>query len=319
MCLLLFAYQAHPGYRLVLGANRDEFYDRPTAPAAFWDDAPWILGGRDLSAGGTWLAISKDGRFGAVTNIRAPGSHHDNAPSRGWLIRDYLCGESAAAAYLDELQVRAGTFNGFNLILGDASGIYYFSSRGGKPQRVSPGLHGLSNHLLDTPWPKVVRGKCALGRVLRTTVLRTAVLRTAVLHTARDISIDAVLALLTDSTHPDDRALPDTGVGLTLERFLSPLFIVGAHYGTRASSVILIDQLGTVQFCERTFGSNSEVLGERHFRFELEGRASQWAAPCKGCTLQGLHPARAAPCKGCTLQGLHPARDVMTCRRSSGS
>lgn len=253
MCLLLFSYASHPHYSLILAANRDEFYARPAARAAFWDEAPQVLAGKDLQGGGTWLGITRQGRFAALTNYRDPASLREDAPSRGGLVRDYLSGQEAPRAYLERIAARAGDYNGFNLIAGDRKGIWYYSNRGGR-EEISPGLHGLSNHLLDTPWPKVEKGKAALARLT---------------EKAGALTPEDIFAHLADETKPPDRMLPDTGVGLAWERTLSPVFITSPSYGTRSSTVILIGRDGQVTFAERTF-NGGPVAGEAVYQFELD-------------------------------------------------
>ncbi len=238
MCLILFTYKAHPNYFLVLAANRDEFYARPTLGADFWEDAPHILAGRDLKAGGTWLGVDRFGRFAAVSNYRDPGSNKTNALSRGHLVSNFLRGQQTPADYVDNLRLRGQEYNGFNLLVGDRSELWYYSNRINTGRLLEPGVHGASNHLLDTPWPKVQRGKKRLGELL-----------------AQNSTVDpeAILEILSDCTIADDADLPDTGVGLTMERMLSPIFIVSPHYGTRSSSVLLIDRDEQVTFVERSF------------------------------------------------------------------
>lgn len=253
MCLILFAYRQHPQYELVLIGNRDEYYARPTAPLAWWHDAPALLAGRDLAAGGTWLGVTRNGRFAAITNYRDPRSARPDAPSRGPLVSDYLKGDCPAWDYLLNLQARAAEYNGFNLLLGDAEGLCYFSNQGGAPQRLEPGLYGLSNHLLNTPWPKVERGRQALALLLQ---------GGAEPETAH------LLHLLTDRNPADDPDLPDTGAGLAWERLLSPLFITSPDYGTRSSSVLRVSQKRRVTLAEKTWPEGTVR------EFEL-----QWPAP----------------------------------------
>ena len=254
MCLILFALDAHPRYRLVLAANRDEFYDRPTAPAAFWDDAPHILAGRDLQGGGTWCGITTGGRFAAVTNYRDPRTHREGMRSRGMLVADYLRGGMPADAWQERLRREGGGYNGFNIIFGDGGGLHYFSNRGDAASPVTPGIHGLSNHLLDTPWPKVTRGKQALAELL----------------TAGDeLAPDDLFAILADRTVAPDHLLPDTGVGLERERLLSPLFITSPTYGTRSSTVVLIGRDGDCAFMERSFNGAADHPGTAAFRFRV--------------------------------------------------
>ncbi|WP_298266473.1 NRDE family protein [Geobacter sp.] len=254
MCLILFALEAHPRYRLVLAANRDEFYDRPTAPASFWDDAPQVLAGRDLTGGGTWCGITTGGRIAAVTNYRDPRTYREGAPSRGRLVADFLRGEMTPAALLERLHREGNSYNGFNLIFGDGSELLYFSNRGALPARVPAGIHGLSNHLLDTPWPKVARGKEALAKLLA----------------ARDEPApDDLFAILADRTPAPDHLLPDTGVGPERERLLSPLFIATPTYGSRSSTVILIGRDNTCTFVERSFNGAADHPRTVKFRFTI--------------------------------------------------
>lgn len=253
MCLILLAWKVDEQFPLVLAANRDEFYDRPSQPAAFWPDQPDLLAGRDLKEGGSWLGITRDGRLAGLTNFRDPASLKAGAPSRGRLVLDYLRGRQKAEAYLDQIGPAHG-YNGFNLLLGDCDGLFCFSNRGGR-QRIEPGIHGLSNHLLDTPWPKVVRGKAALGALLE-----------------EKWTPEAVLAILADRSRPADEALPDTGIGLTWERILSPCFIESPVYGTRSSTVLTMDRAGEVTFVERVFNGGAPALTAR-FSFHLEGES----------------------------------------------
>lgn len=253
MCLILFAWKMHAAYPLILAANRDEFTERPSAPAAFWDNAPDLLAGRDLKAGGTWLGITRSGRLAAVTNYRDPASLKQEAPSRGQLVSDYLRGRESPEEYLQRLAPRAGRYNGFSLLVGDRSGLLFYSNRG-EAVRPEPGIHGMSNRLLDTPWPKVENGKRALGRLLAE---------------GHDPSPEALLDLLASRSRPPDDRLPDTGVGLEWERILSPLFIESPTYGTRCSTVLLIDRQGLVTFVERVFNGGSEPRATSRFDFRI--------------------------------------------------
>jgi uncharacterized protein with NRDE domain len=259
MCLILLAWQAHPRIPLLIAANRDEFYTRPSAPAGFWEEAPGILAGRDLAAGGTWLGITRSGRFAAVTNFRDPASLRSGAPSRGRLVGDYLRGRRRAESYLRSLAAAAGSYNGFNLLVGDRAGLHYFSNRWDGPCRVAPGIHGLSNALLDTPWPKVERGRAALADLLQG-------------RGAPDP--EALFALLADRTQAPDEALPKTGVGLARERALSPLFIETAGYGTRSSTVLTVDCRGVATFWERSFREGVPWMTSR-FQFSIKAFAGR--------------------------------------------
>ena len=258
MCLILFAHRAHPDYPLVIAANRDENYQRPTAQAAFWLDESHILAGRDLEGMGTWLGVTRDGRFAALTNFRDPREAKSGAPSRGRLVGDFLASCAAPRKYLEQVRDEAALYNGFNLLLGDASGVFYFSSREAAPRQLPPGIYGLSNHLLDTPWPKVTQGKSRLAGVLE-----------------KGVEADKLLELLDDRSLAADASLPDTGVGLERERVLSSALIVSPLYGTRASTVILLNRNGEVDFTERTIlphGIHAETL---RYRFTLsEGQAA---------------------------------------------
>ncbi|MFP4348000.1 MAG: NRDE family protein [Thermodesulfobacteriota bacterium] len=248
MCLILFSYNHHPDYRLILAANRDEFYDRATAPLAFWADAPGILAGRDRKENGTWMGIDRFGRFAALTNFRDPASLRPDAPSRGALVSDFLRGPVPPRPYLEALQPMADRHNGFNLLVGDGDCLYYFSNRTGEIRKLDPGIYGLSNRFLDTPWPKVESGKQEFERMLSQDRIET----------------ESLFRLLADRTRPPDDKLPNTGVGVELERMLSSRFITGEYYGTRSSSVLLMGRDHRVRFSERTFVQKSgRILPEK--------------------------------------------------------
>jgi len=252
MCLLAFSYQSVPAYPLVFAGNRDEFYDRPTAPASFWDEAPHVLGGRDRKAGGTWMGVTRNGHWGVVTNVREPGAYRPDAASRGALVADYLREEPVPAAYVQSVAAEADRYNGFNLLVGTPQSLYYVSNRTDGPRPVQPGLHGLSNDRLDTPWPKVERATQRLEQHL----------------SQGGPSPESLLALLDDRRPAPSDALPDTGLSAARERMLSPIFIDGEAYGTRASTVLFIDRQGTVTFVERTF-ERGEPVGTRRFSFDV--------------------------------------------------
>ncbi len=245
VCLVLLASGDHPLYRLVIAANRDEFHARPAAAAGPWAEIPGLIAGRDLQALGTWLGVKDDGRFAALTNYRDP--KEPKAPrSRGELPTEFLRGHAAPRDFFDRIRVRRSYYNGFTLIAGEPGGAWVYTSRTDAIVPVPPGVHGLSNHLLDTPWPKVARTKEALGKLL-----------------GRGGRIDAeeIFALLGDRAVPADEELPDTGVGLDLERFLSSPFIVGAEYGTRSSTAVLFHRGGRIELHERSFGPDGKALG----------------------------------------------------------
>lgn len=254
MCLIVFAHRRHAGYPFVFAANRDEFFERPTAPAGFWEDAPEVLAGRDLEAGGTWCGITRTGRFGAITNYREPSRQLAGAPSRGDLVAAFLRGAEAPEAYLRRRAAEAHRYNGFNLIVGDLQRLFYFSNRDGDVRELPPGIYGLSNHLLDTPWPKVTLARAMLEERLASSVLDP----------------EPFFQLLADETRALDEALPDTGVGRQWEQVLSPIFIRSPRYGTRASTVIWVERDGRVTFFERSFGAPEEVPETRRFQFVLE-------------------------------------------------
>ena len=253
MCLILIAYRAHPDYPLVVAANRDEYYQRPTAPAAFWEDHPHILAGRDLECMGTWLGVTRDGRIAALTNFRNPHERKTEAPSRGRLVSGFLESDLAPRAYLEQVALTASSYNGFNLLLGDADGLFCFSSHSAASQALPPGIFGLSNHLLDTPWPKVERGKQRLRAAL-----------------TREPSIDDLLDLLYDKEPAREDELPDTGVGAGMERVLSPALITSPQYGTRASTAVLLRKDGEVEFAERTILPQGRIGPSVNLRFSLD-------------------------------------------------
>lgn len=248
MCLILLAYKTHPKYKLILAANRDEFYDRPTAPAKFWTDAPEILAGRDLVQGGTWLGITKNGRFATVTNYRNPQQTQGKF-SRGALVSDFLRGNETVLEYLEKVQTESANYTGFNLLIGDfkADEFAYFSNRGGMIKSLESGIYGLSNAFLDTHWQKVIRGKENLKNTIST----------------EEISADSLLEILQDRTIASDENLPETGVGVEKERILSPCFIETPIYGTRSSNIVLIGNDNSVQFTEKSFHPPLEKMIER--------------------------------------------------------
>jgi len=255
MCLLLLAVDAHPAYKLVIAANRDEFYERPTAQAAFWNEAPHILAGKDLRAGGTWFGITRKGRIGAITNYRDPASVKSGAPSRGKLITDFLMGENNPETYLSNVALRATDYSGFNIVVGIKDRLYWYSNRGCGIRRLTPGIHGLSNHLLDTPWPKVIRSKALLQNILFHHPL---------------LSPEPLLAMLHDPTPAADDSLPDTGVGIERERILSPIFIASPDYGTRSSTIVLLDREDRVFFLERSHGPGLDQHSDASFEFVVK-------------------------------------------------
>ncbi len=255
MCLILIAWRCHPRYRLVLAANRDEFYARPAKQAHFWPDTPRLLAGRDLQEGGTWSGMTTGGRMATLTNYREPASNRPKAPSRGRLVPGYLLARDAPEEHLRRLLRKHGDLNGFNLLAGDPGGLYWTSNRAQEVRRLEPGVHGLSNRLLNTPWPKVVRGKALLIDLL----------------SSERPTVEDFMSLLADRTMPPEEALPDTGMGLEWERILAPVFVRSPTYGTRSSMVILMDRQGRLTFAERTHDAAVPEEGrEVRFSFPLE-------------------------------------------------
>ena len=256
MCLIALAWRAHPYYSLIVGANRDEWHDRPAAPAAWWEDQPQILAGRDLKAGGTWLGISRSGRFAALTNFRDPADRRSDAPSRGQLVSKFLSCAEAPHDYLLALREEVSRYQGFNLLVGDGAALDYFSSRTREIFVVPAGVHALSNHNLNEPWPKVENAKSALE----------AALLAKMPEEARQM---AIYDFLSNDSRAPDATLPDTGVGQEWERILSPALIVTEKYGTRCSTVVTIANSGEVAFEERSRDAGGKVTGIATHRFTL--------------------------------------------------
>lgn len=255
MCLILFAHQTHPLFKLILAANRDEYYDRPSAPPAFWKEAPSLLAGQDMIAGGTWLGVTRNGRIGAITNYRDPYSFKKRAPSRGILVSRFLLGHESPIEYLEWIDRHATEYNGFNLVLGERDELYWYSNRSGTILNLSPGLYALSNHLLNTPWPKVTRGREIM---------------TQILAKPDGPPPEDLFQLLNDRTIAADERLPQTGVGIEWERILSPIFISSPTYGTRSSTLLFIDRNDRVTFMDRTFDASPDQMRPAHFEFTLE-------------------------------------------------
>lgn len=240
MCIAFLAIDAHPGYPLILAANRDEFYARPSRPADYWPEAPELLAGRDELAGGTWLGISRDGRLAFLTNVRDAAPPPDEPLTRGVLPRDYLLGDQPARAYLQDVLAEGQRYAGFNLVLGRPDELLYASNRAdGGPEALPAGLHGLSNAALDTPWPKVERGKRRLAALLAEAGEEEAL-------------IDGAFAILEDGERAPEADLPQTPVPREVERVLSSIFIASPGYGTRCSTLVLVDRLGAWIFIEKT-------------------------------------------------------------------
>lgn len=257
MCLIVLAWKATQGTRLAVAANRDEFFARRTMPAAWWDDAPDVLAGRDLEAGGMWLGVTRRGRFAALTNFRdASAPKKDGAPSRGRLAADFLRGDASAADYVSAVRPGAGRYHGFNLLVSDGAELWSFSNVEGDPERLGPGVRGLSNHLLETPWPKVTAARSRLEAALGAS------------DGAENLE-RRLLGLLEDRTAAPEGELPATGLPPDWERALSAAFVELPGYGTRASTALVVGADGTVRFTERSFGQRGVPLGEVRETFEV--------------------------------------------------
>ncbi|MEN8642777.1 NRDE family protein [Pseudomonas sichuanensis] len=243
MCLIVFAWQPGSARPLIVAANRDEFHARPTQALAAWADAPGVYAGRDLEAGGTWLGVGPQGRFAALTNIRDPRQAL-GPRSRGELVAAFLQGELGVEAYLDQVASRSGQYSGFNLLVGDAGQLGYLHAREAAPRLLAPGVYGLSNAGLDTPWPKLVKARNGLQQLLESA------------------EPEQLMHLLADGEPASDSELPETGVGLATERLLSSVFIASQNYGTRASTVLIVDDQGRRRMVERSFGPFGGHLGE---------------------------------------------------------
>lgn len=238
MCLILFSYNNHHRYSLILASNRDEFYDRPTEKAHWWGKNKSVLAGLDNKSGGTWLGVAENGKFSGVTNFRDPAALKNHGRSRGLLVSDYLEGDSHPHDYLTSVSGNGKNYSGFNILAGDRNELFYYSNMSHSVESVKPGYHGLSNSFLNTPWPKVTQGVNAFAECVD----------------GKDtVPVDDLFNLLNDTTMPGDAQLPETGVGLTWERILAPIFINSDVYGTRSSAVVMIDKSGSGRFVERTY------------------------------------------------------------------
>lgn len=251
MCLILFAYKAHPKYKLIVAANRDEAYGRPTAAAHFWEDRPDILAGRDLEKMGTWMGVTSAGRFAALTNYRNPDENTAGKRTRGELVADFLKVVENGENYLQKVAASRKDYPGFNLLAGDVNELFYYSNVGNSLQKIEAGVHGVSNHLLNTDWPKVEKGKAGLARII-----------------ADDHSdmVNELFSHLESSDPAPDHLLPSTGVPLEWERLLSPMFIKSEGYGTRSSTVILMND-EEIFFQERVF--QGEIRTDQVFKIKL--------------------------------------------------
>jgi uncharacterized protein with NRDE domain len=252
MCLILVGWRADDRYACVIAANRDEFFARPASAAHWWSDQPLILAGRDAQGGGTWLGITRQGRWAALTNYRQPGSQRADAPSRGEIVTALLLADGGVEPALEELRANGARYNGFNVLFSDGRSLGVYESMSGRGEELPAGVYGLSNHLLDTPWPKVRQAKSRLTEGL-----------------ARLPDTSRLLALLRDSTPADDADLPRTGLSLPWERMLSSAFIRAPGYGTRCSTIVTIGHDGAVRFTEWTWDPAGELAGRVDRPFNL--------------------------------------------------
>jgi uncharacterized protein with NRDE domain len=250
MCLILFAYQVHPVYKLIVAANRDEFLQRPTAPAHYWEDHPNILAGRDLEKMGTWMGVTTGGRFAALTNYRDPKEVTEGKQSRGELVADALNYKGNLKDYMRDLAGKKDLYPGYNLVAGEGTDLYYYSNRGQELQKLKPGIYGVSNHLLNTEWPKVQKGKEGMSKIIK--------------GQPEDMA-EKLLALLQNADQATDERLPNTGVSLEWERRLSPLFITSENYGTRSSTILLMSEK-EIQYVERVY--TIDGISEQEYKFE---------------------------------------------------
>ncbi len=253
MCLITFAYKTHPVYDLVLAANRDEFYGRPTRKAQFWKEEhlPGILAGKDLEAGGTWMGVEQSGKWAALTNYRDPSIEREKPPSRGELVLNYLKEQESAANYIDKVSPGSTKYHGFNLLVGNKNELFHFSNISKERTEIKPGVHGLSNALMDTPWPKLEQAKHDLADAISNEAL----------------DYEQLFSLLRNDRRAPDEKLPDTGIPKEWERAISSVFIKTESYGTRSSTLLLIDNKGQAEFIERRYDfKTSEVIEENAFK-----------------------------------------------------
>lgn len=273
MCLIVFAWRAHPDYPLVMVGNRDEFYPRRTRPAAWWGQSVSLLAGQDEEAGGTWLGITRRGRLAALTNVRAPAERNPHAPSRGALVISALQASERADRWIEGNFARTAAYNGFNLVAGDVlstdtrdASLHYYSNRLDEPTRLlRPGIYGLSNAFLDTPWPKVTRSVARFACSI-----------------ADRVRLDELLEIMADRRLVRDNDLPATGVPLDWERALSAVQIRANGYGTRATTVLTVRADGLTTYVERSFDADDpERWADRHYEFMIDttARAIEMRAP----------------------------------------
>lgn len=253
MCLIFLSLNNHPTYKLIVAANRDEFYQRKTAAADYWSDHPQILGGRDLEASGTWMAMNKKGRVAMVTNYRDLKNLKQTAPSRGALVSDFLLTDMHANDYLQSIEPKAHAFNGFNLLVGNVDELYYLSNYKQGIEKLNSGIYGLSNALLDTPWPKVEKGKAHFATLIE----------------KQNVDAEVLFNMLYNEERAADALLPDTGVGIERERMLSSMFIKSPNYGTRCSTIMLVNHNNHVQYHERVYDLQTFAYSNRTYELTV--------------------------------------------------
>jgi uncharacterized protein with NRDE domain len=262
MCLLVLAWRCHPRFRLVVGANRDEFHARPAAPLAPWPDIAGVVGGRDLLANGAWFAVDARRRVGVVTNFREFGRRRRSAPSRGGLIPGYLSGDSAPEEYLRALETDAPGFAGFNLLLADHRSLWYASNRADQFAReLPPGIYGLSNEFLDTPWPKLVRVRARFEDLIQSTTAP-----------GLDAFDSALFAVLADREAAPPDSVPPGDLSPEWARKLSAPFVLDPGFGTRCSTVLTISNAGALRIAEHRFDASGAAAGQsEHVLNDSEG------------------------------------------------
>lgn len=255
MCLIIFALNQHPKYKLIVAANRDEFFSRPTLEADYWEEGNSILGGRDVQSGGTWFGMNKNGRFIAITNYRDPKNEKKDAKSRGGLSKNFLLQNQKVSAFLADVSKDKQKYNGFNLLLSDDNfeSLYHYSNITDKSKNIDDGIHGLSNHLLDSPWPKIQKGTKCLTNILQSDSIQSA----------------EIVDMLRNETEAPDNLLPKTGISFDLEKKLSPVFISMKGYGTRCSTVVMVDKSNELSFLEVSYNEQNQVISEKRYKMQI--------------------------------------------------
>lgn len=254
MCILFIGIDQHPDYPLIIAANRDEFFARPTAPSGFWKDQPALLAGQDLQAGGSWMAVNRNGRLAALTNVRDPQRIDPTAQSRGELVTGFALGQQDNASYLAHLRQSRQHYNGYNLLFGHWHDLWVYNNHNDSHEKLHPGVYGLSNASLNSPWPKVNNGVKNLQHYC---------------HTSGEISANKLFELLQDGTKAADHLLPQTGISIEWERQLSSIFIRGEEYGTRCSTLLLVDRHQKLSWFEKTFATNGDTLQQKTYQFVI--------------------------------------------------